>query len=549
MNTDLIQIGEQLKSELEKFGKTVTALGGNFAVSDLKGNIFLHGNAGRYETDWNSLKENFSQIDTSVRKTNQEISVIEENVLAAVVRPDSISSQYIILIDAGSASTDDMSPISGPESKLEIFSEMLSLLSKKLSSETNTLQQAEKFTNELSQVYEELALIYKLSTNMNVKNTVADYLQLACDSLTEIVNVEGIVILLEQNTESEKRLVLTAGSGLIDIDQEMTKIIRERIIEVIAKGKEALLDSDAVNPFRYKWPKYIKSIIAVPLLGKDRNGSPFSQDRNFSNHLIGIMVAVNRLGKTDFDSADLKLFNSVANGCAVFVENGRLFRDMKELFLGSLKALTYSIDAKDQYTRGHSERVAFIARWLAERYADSEHLEQEQIHDIYLAGLLHDVGKIGIDDSVLRKKGRLTEEEYNCMKKHPAIGASILGEIKQMQDIIPAVLCHHERIDGKGYPNGLKGDQIPLSGKIVGLADSFDAMTSARTYRKAMNIEQALTEIKRCLGTQFDEKVGTIFLNSDVYHLWDIIQDSLIEPYESVNTLEYGADALETLIK
>ena len=166
-----------------------------------------------------------------------------------------------------------------------------------------------------------------------------------------------------------------------------------------------------------------------------------------------------------------------------------------------------------------------------------------------MAGLLHDIGKIGIDEVVLRKKGKLTEQEFSRIKLHPSIGAGILYEIKQMREIVPGVKCHHERIDGKGYPNGLVGDQIPLTGKIVGLADSFDAMTSKRTYRDAMTVEQALAEIEKGLGSQFDEKIGRIFLESDVYQLWDSIRDGLGEIFQNSTSTEYGAAAVETLIK
>jgi HD-GYP domain-containing protein (c-di-GMP phosphodiesterase class II) len=285
------------------------------------------------------------------------------------------------------------------------------------------------------------------------------------------------------------------------------------------------------------------------LWGRDKRGTHLAEEAENNNFIIGLMVAINRIDKQDFDSTDAKLFNSVANGCAVFVDNGRLFRDLKELFIGSLRALTSSIDAKDPYTRGHSERVAFISRWIAERIREQEPLKEEQIHRIYLAGLLHDVGKVGIDEPVLRKKGKLTEQELECIRIHPSVGAEILGEIKQMREIVPGVLRHHERVDGKGYPDGLVGEQIPLIGKIVGLADSFDAMTSKRTYRGAMTVGEAMAEIERGLGTQFDEKVGRVFINSDIYQLWDIMQDGFTEIYTIGNLSEYGAVAVGTLIR
>jgi HD-GYP domain-containing protein (c-di-GMP phosphodiesterase class II) len=175
-------------------------------------------------------------------------------------------------------------------------------------------------------------------------------------------------------------------------------------------------------------------------------------------------------------------------------------------------------------------------------------MDEDQIHKIYLAGLLHDIGKIGIDEAVLRKNGKLTEEELGCVKKHPSIGAGILRAIKQMRDIVPGVLCHHERMDGKGYPSGLTADQIQLTGKIVGLADSFDAMTSKRTYRDARTVEQSLEEIEKGIGTQFDEKVARAFLESDVYQLWDIIQSGFNETYGNGSLVEYGAAAVGALI-
>ena len=176
-------------------------------------------------------------------------------------------------------------------------------------------------------------------------------------------------------------------------------------------------------------------------------------------------------------------------------------------------------------------------------------MTEEQIHNIYIAGLLHDIGKIGISETVLCKNGKLTEDEMNCIKKHPSIGAGILSEIKQMQEIIPAVLCHHEHVDGKGYPSGLVGEGIPLAAKIIGLADSFDAMTSERVYRPAMSIEKALDGIRKNIGGQFDEKVAGIFLKSDVYDLWKTLQHKSDVSLAEKKSIETGAAPLEAINK
>jgi len=443
----------------------------------------------------------------------------------------------------------DLGGVGSAEANGEYLGQMLELFAESFQDGTAAEKQIEMVGTELAQVYEELVLLHKLSSNMRINELDVNYLQMACDSLTEIVLVEGIAILLKKTIEDEEQLVLVAGSGVIDMDRRMMAALYDRLVAEINSGREELLDSNVDSPLRYRWTKNIKNIIAVPLYGKGKAGSQFTQMVADARCVMGLMVAINKVDKPDFDSIDVKLFNCVANGCAVFIENGRLFEDLKELFIGSLRALTSSIDAKDQYTRGHSERVAFISRWIAERLAEQEQLTEEDIHQVYLAGVLHDIGKVGIDESVLRKQGKLSEDEFDQMRTHPSVGAGILGKIEQMRDIVPGVLQHHERCDGKGYPNGLDGNEITLMGKIIGLADGFDAMTSKRTYREAMNIGQAMAEIEDNLGTQFDQTVGHAFLNSDVAQLWDIMQGGFREIYGSGVAADYGAAAVGALIR
>ncbi len=562
-------LGSAQLLELERFGARINRLGANFAVCNSDGELLLLCNSGRFE----SRKEQLGQwarqaLDQSgptdcpdksaatVRRFGDTNSVLAVALKSDRFHETAQNCHGAALIDLG-----DPSPPSSPETganrinsnstgpDCDCFVEMLGLLAENFQSGKRAEGQIEKVSTELAQTYEELVLLHKLSTNMKVTEADSNFLQMACDCLTEIVFVEGIAILLERTVDDTRQWVIAAGSGLIDIDDQTASLLHSRLTEEIGIGKEALLDSEVDCPFKYEWPDRINNIIAVPLFGKETPESGFAKTAGNGSSIMGLMVAINRIGKQDFDSTDVKLFNSVAGGCAVFIENGRLFKDLKELFMGSLKSLTNSIDAKDKYTHGHSERVAFISRWIAERLSDREPIEEEQIHKIYLAGLLHDIGKIGIDEVVLRKEGKLTDQEFDRIKKHPSIGASILREIKQMRDIVPGVLCHHERFDGRGYPEGLVGEQIPLTGRIVGLADSFDAMTSKRTYREAMTLEQALAEIERGLGTQFDEKLGRIFLESDVIRLWNTIRDGFTETYYGAGCEEYGTAAVGTLIR
>jgi len=540
--------------ELERFGAAMEGFGVTFAVCDTEGELALLRESGRFTSNTERLTEwgrrAFEKDDPKNCADEPGITVWRlgdaERILAVTLKSTHIGGASpepvaVALIDLG----DDESP----RAEGEHFAEMLRLLAEKFQAETKTEEQIVKVSTELAQTYEELVLLHRISTNMKVTEADSNFLQMACDSLTEIVYVEGIAILLEKTVGGVQKWVIAAGSGLIDINEQSAAILQYRLAEEINSGKEALLDSDVDSAFKYEWPGRIKNIIAVPLFGKEKADTHIAGATGDGNRIMGLMVAVNRIGRQDFDSTDIKLFNSVAGGCAVFIENGRLFKDLKELFIGSLKALTSSIDAKDNYTHGHSERVAFISRWIAERLSAEEPMEEEQIHRIYLAGLLHDIGKIGIDEAVLRKTGKLTDEEFACIKKHPSIGAGILREIKQMRDITPGVLSHHERVDGKGYPDGLVGEQIPLTGRIVGLADSFDAMTSKRTYRDAMSVNKALDEIEKGLGTQFDEKIGRVFLDSDIGELWNMIQDGFNKEYGGKNPGDYGTAAIGTLLR
>lgn len=179
------------------------------------------------------------------------------------------------------------------------------------------------------------------------------------------------------------------------------------------------------------------------------------------------------------------------------------YRELEDLFLKLLRVLVSALDAKSPWTRGHSERVAEYA----ESIAGDMGLDGDEIKNINLAGLLHDIGKIGTFDHVLDKPTRLTAEEYEMVKRHPAQGASILEGIKQLRDVVPIVKYHHERPDGKGYPFGLKGDEIPLGARILHVADSFDSMTADRPYRSAPGYDFAVSELSRFSGTQFDRLV------------------------------------------
>lgn len=204
-------------------------------------------------------------------------------------------------------------------------------------------------------------------------------------------------------------------------------------------------------------------------------------------------------------------FNRMSGQLESFVEQLRAAAQAnRDLFIGSLRAFAAAIDAKDPYTRGHSERVATFSRAIASRLGFSDEL----IEKVWIGALLHDVGKIGVDDRILKKVGVLTPDEYEQMKLHTVIGAEILSPIEQLKDVLPAVRWHHESWNGRGYPDGLRGDQIPLFARIVAVADTFDAVTTNRPYQQAYDLSFAVDTITKLAGNRFDAKVVTAFLRA-----------------------------------
>jgi len=184
------------------------------------------------------------------------------------------------------------------------------------------------------------------------------------------------------------------------------------------------------------------------------------------------------------------------------------YKELEDLFLKLILVMVNALDAKSPWTKGHSERVSIYAEQIAKQML----IDEDEIKHIKLAGLLHDIGKIGTYDYLLDKPGKLTREEFEIVKKHPDQGADILKEIKQLKDIIPFIKYHHEKLDGNGYPHKIKGHKIPLGAKILHVADSFDSMTSDRPYRPAPGIKYALSEMEKYKGTQFDPHVVEAFL-------------------------------------
>lgn len=214
-----------------------------------------------------------------------------------------------------------------------------------------------------------------------------------------------------------------------------------------------------------------------------------------------LLVANKRSGPFSDDDTDLLL--AIGNHAGIALENHRLHCQLAESYLSTIAVLADAIEAKDPYTRGHCESVAGIAVSVAQKLG----WQDDALEHIRYAALLHDIGKIGIPDGILLKPGRLLPEEYQVIQRHTAIGSDLVSRVPSLEPIAATILHHHERVDGSGYPSGLSGEDISLASRIIGVVDAFDAMTTPRPYREPVSPQEALEELRRCTGTQFDEGI------------------------------------------
>jgi putative nucleotidyltransferase with HDIG domain len=271
---------------------------------------------------------------------------------------------------------------------------------------------------------------------------------------------------------------------------------------VVESGETVIVDDASTDQRFYQEPDQTsgfqtRSILAVPMLART---IALGQERGETlEKIIGGLEALNKKNGA-FTDDDAQLLAALATQAATVSRIAQSYADLNELFIDVIKVLTEAIDAKDPYTRGHSQRVSQYAVAIAREL----NVSQSMMHHIRVGGILHDVGKIGISDNVLKKPGKLTAEEYDEMKKHPTIGVNIMKEVRLLDEELRALYEHHERLDGSGYPRGLSGNEISLMGRIMAVADVFDAMTTDRPYRDAIPPEEVLEHLRNGIDTDFD---------------------------------------------
>ena len=340
-----------------------------------------------------------------------------------------------------------------------------------------------------------LKLVYEANQIIASERDLDRLFARVMDQIFGLVPAHNGVILLRDTATGrlESAFVQTRGEG------EM--VVSSTAVERAYKNGEAVISFDAAGDDRWDGAQSIitqsiASIMCTPLVHQGER--------------LGVIYVDARSATNAFSHGDLEMLVGVAGAAATAIKNAQYVEDLRRAYHDTLIALSNAIELRDHYTVGHTWRVTKFAQATARELGWSE----EKIQQVEMGGLMHDIGKIAVADSVLRKPGPLTDEEFAMMQVHPERGARLLQDIAFLQPLIPYALYHHERYDGRGYPNGHAGEDIPIEGRLVAVADTFDAMTSHRPYRKGLAPEVAREEIKKNSGTQFDPAIVEAFLKA-----------------------------------
>jgi HD-GYP domain-containing protein (c-di-GMP phosphodiesterase class II) len=384
--------------------------------------------------------------------------------------------------------------------------QMCQLLVEKSATQQHAAQlkrQVAEISSHLLNTFEEITLLHRLTEHLSLSKSVVKLCELSVRWLSDVIPAKCVAIKLNSVVDVHDRHAMgeDAADGPMLInhgDCPLDAAEFDRFMERLGphvNTEPLVLNRSATSSPTWFYPT-VRELISVPI----REG----------DHLFGWLLALNHTGAGDvtnseveFGTVEASLLSSVATILGIHGGNITLYQEQADFFASVVRALTSAIDAKDPYTCGHSDRVARLSVCLARRLGCTD----DELDTIYLSGLLHDIGKIGIDDTVLRKPGALTEAELEHIKTHPRLGCKILDGVKQLDKVLPVVLHHHEAWDGGGYPEGLKAEECPKLARIVAVADSIDAMSSDRPYRKGIPDEKLDSILRDGAGRQWDAQV------------------------------------------
>lgn len=356
----------------------------------------------------------------------------------------------------------------------------------------------ESLNQRLNKKVKELSLLYSISESMNVSQMGSENLfNIIVKVATELVEAESASLLVFNNVSNALIVEAVEGNGVSWKIGSTIPIDKNTPWKDVMKGKHLIINrgKGSRKKIAIKGLNEFNSSVFIPLKIKES--------------VFGVLNIFDKLNGRKFEQEDIKLLQTLARKASLNIENTVLYESMYSNLINTLQSLVAAIEARDSYTQQHSQRVTE----LSVRIAEEMDCSQEEIDTIKFAGILHDIGKISISDAILLKPGKLTKEEIKVIQTHPLAGEKILRPLGLLPTEKAIVKHHHERWDGKGYPDGLTGCEVPLLARIIAVADSYDAMTSNRPYRLAKDSKKAVDELIRCSGTQFDKDIVDAFKN------------------------------------
>jgi len=350
--------------------------------------------------------------------------------------------------------------------------------------------QKKTLARETLEKYKEITLLYSIAEKITSCLNLKEVAKLVIDEANKFIGATGASVMLLEKEGGKLEIIAAFGS---DSHPEREINPGEGIRgDIFLTGRAEIVNDASSDPRYVEGTDKIASVICAPLKIKDS--------------VIGV-ISLSSTVPVTYTAEHLKLLSTLASQAAAAIENARLYDELRETFFTTVHTLAETIEKRDPYTAGHTRRVMEYSLAIGEHLG----LSETEMTTLKLAAILHDIGKIGVRDSVLLKEGKLSDEEFNAIKMHPVYGEDILKHIQQMAKVIPGVKQHHEKYDGRGYPDRLKGLEIDITARIIAVADSFDAMTSDRPYRKGLSLDIAFEELKKHSGGQFDSDMVNAF--------------------------------------
>ncbi len=408
---------------------------------------------------------------------------------------EDVEGQLLMATDGAERLTQYSVTVAGEAIGRVYGSEKVAVIATLLSGMAESEVEKRALVSETLNKYKEITLLYEMVEKVSSCLDTKEVARLVIEEAERVIRLTSVSVFLLNKDTDVLELIAGCGQG-----QEVATTVERGVGiagSVWASGRAEIVNDVENDPRFVSGEVKISSMMCAPLKAKDA--------------VVGI-IKIGSEQSVVYTAEDLKLFTTLASLAAVSIENASLYEQLKDAFYTTVYTLAETIEKRDPYTGNHTKRVMEYSLAIGRTLG----LPEEEMTRLQLGAVLHDIGKIGVRDNVLLKQSALTDEEFEQIKMHAVYGEEIISGIAQLKSAVPGVKQHHEKHNGRGYPLGLKGDEIDITARIIAVADSFDAMTSNRPYRNGLSLDDAFEELRKFSGSQFDPEIVDAFFASDV---------------------------------